>query len=201
MGTVPSADRYVDGPDVDHSKHHRSQEHMFDAVDDIRRSPTDGGQLALIVRRPEPFVREELAAAELSLADGVVGDSWNQRPSRRSVDGGPHPEMQLNLMNSRAAMAVAGSVDRWSLAGDQLYVDLDLSSANLPAGTRLEIGTAVIEVTAEPHTGCANFSRRFGAAARKFVNSDVGAELNLRGINAKVVQPGTIAVGDTITKR
>ena len=201
MGTVPSADRYVDGPDVDHSKHHRSQEHMFDAVDDIRASPTDGGQLDLIVRRPEPFVREELAAAELSVADGVVGDSWNQRPSRRSADGGPHPEMQLNLMNSRAAMAVAGSVDRWSLAGDQLYVDLDLSSANLPAGTRLSIGTAVIEVTAEPHTGCANFSRRFGAAARKFVNSDVGAELNLRGINAKVVQPGTIAIGDTITKR
>jgi MOSC domain-containing protein YiiM len=106
--------------------------------------------------------------------------------------------MQINIMNARATALVAGSKDRWPLAGDQLYVDLDLSGANLPPGTRLAIGSAVLEVTSQPHTGCAKFVARFGLDAMKFVNSPVGRELNLRGINAKVVTAGTIRVGDDV---
>ena len=129
-----------------------------------------------------------------------MGDSWNRRGSSRSIDGGPHPDMQLNIMNARAIALVAQSPDRWPLAGDQLFVDLDLSPANLPPGTRLAIGSAIVEVTAEPHTGCGKFVSRFGVDAMKFVNSTIGRELSLRGINAKVVQPGAIRIGDAVRK-
>jgi len=169
-------------------------------LDEIRRSPKDAGLLQLVVRRPQSGVREALAEGQLDLAEGLVGDNWQQRGSSRTADGSAHPEMQLNLMNSRAAALVAQADDRWQLAGDQLFVDLDLSKENLPAGTRLAIGSAVIEVTAIPHTGCAKFVERFGADAMRFVNSPVGKDLSLRGICAKVVQPGTIRPGDQVTK-
>ena len=160
-------------------------------VDDVRTAPSDAGRLELIVRRPAVDEREVLESGDLDLAVGLVGDTWNKRSSRRTEDGSPHPDMQLNLLNARAAALIAG---------DQLYVDLDLRDENLPAGTRLAIGSAVIEVTDQPHTGCAKFSSRFGADALRFVNSPIGTELKLRGINAKVVVPGTIRAGDTVTK-
>ena len=183
-----------------HGMEHPSLEILSAGLDDIRRSPADHGVLELIVRRPAPEVRETLESGELNHHEGLAGDTWNVRPSSRSADGGPHPDMQLNIMNARVIALIAQTPERRQLAGDQLYVDLDLSEANLPAGTQLAIGTAVIEVTAEPHTGCAQFSERFGADARKFVNSDGGREVRARGINAKVVQPGTVTRGDQITK-
>ena len=131
---------------------------------------------------------------------GLLGDTWGSRPSSSTPDGSPHPDKQLNVMNSRVIALIAVDRERWPLAGDQLFVDLDLSPANLPPGTRLALGSAVIEVTAPPHTGCQKFVERFGLDAMKFVNSPVGRELNLRGINAKVVQPGPIRVGDAVTK-
>src|SRR5262249_46460574 len=152
------------------------------------------------VRRPEVGAREVLETGQLDLAEGLVGDSWRRRTSRRTADGSPHPEMQLNIMNTRVVQLVAQDRNRWPLAGDQLFVDFDLSEANLPPGSRLAIGTAAIEVTREPHTGCSKFVERFGADAMKFVNAPQYQSLHLRGINAKVVRPGTIAVGDTITK-
>ena len=166
----------------------------------VHQSPKDDGLLEMIVRRPQVGEREILEEGQLDLVDGLVGDSWRIRSSRRTADGSPHPEMQLNLINSRLVALVAQDRSRWHLAGDQLYVDLDLSAANLPAGTRLSIGSAVIEVTAEPHTGCSKFVERFGLDAMRFVNSKEGRRLHLRGINAKVVQPGTIRVGDVATK-
>jgi hypothetical protein len=164
-------------------------------LDEIRQSPKDEGVLELIVRRPGMDEREILEEGELHPAEGLVGDSWSVRGSSRTPDGSAHPEMQLNIMNSRAIALVAQAKDRWQLAGDQLFLDLDLSAENLPAGTRLALGSAVIEVTAQPHTGCKKFVSRFGLDAMKFVNSPVGKELHLRGINARVVQPGAIRVG------
>ena len=166
----------------------------------IEQSPADAGVLALIVRRPWIDAREALDEGELSVEDGLVGDSWRERGSSRSADGRAHPDMQINVMNARVAALVAQQRERWKLAGDQLYVDLDLSAANLPAGTRLALGDAVIEVTPQPHTGCRKFVERFGLDAMKFVNSEVGRRLNLRGINAKVIRPGRIRVGDTVRK-
>jgi hypothetical protein len=169
-------------------------------LDAIRRSPKDGGVLQMIVRRPGVDAREVLETATLDVAEGLSGDSWSRRGSSRSRAGESYPDMQLNIMNARTVALVAGSRDRWALAGDQLYIDLDLSAENLPLGTRLSIGSAIIEVTAVPHTGCGKFAARFGVDAVKFVNSSIGRRLNLRGINAKVVQSGAIGVGDVVRK-
>ncbi len=179
---------------------HLTTEELEAGLVDIRSAPTDAGVLELIVRRPKVGQREVLQEGRLDVSEGLVGDTWRMRKSGRTADGSPHRDMQLNIMNARAAALVAGEKSRWSLAGDQLYVDMDLSAANLPAGTRLLLGTAVIEVTDQPHTGCAKFVARFGVDAMRFVNSPVGRELCLRGINARVVEGGTIRVGDIVNK-
>jgi hypothetical protein len=166
----------------------------------IRQSPSDHGTLALIVRRPQVDAREVLAEGELNAMEGLAGDTWSRRGSSRTVDRSPHPDMQLNLMNARVVEAVAGNIKRWPLAGDQLYVDLDLSQTNLPPGTRLSIGEAVIEITPQPHTGCGKFSARFGLDALKFVNSPEGRAMGLRGVNARVITPGRVRVGDSVRK-
>src|SRR4029079_12803435 len=132
--------------------------------------------------------REVLAEGELHPLEGLVGDSWKERGSSRTPDGSAHPEMQLNIMNARSIALVAQGRERWPLAGDQLYLDLDLSGENLPAGTRLALGDALSEVTAQPHTGCKHVSAPFGVEAMQFVNSSVGRELHLRGINARVIR-------------
>ena len=167
---------------------------------EVRQSPRDQGVLELVVARPGEGERQILEDGELSLLDGLVGDSWRSRSSARTSDGSPHPDMQLNVMNARVAALLAGAKSRWPLAGDQLFIDLDLSADNVPPGTRLAIGTAVIELTDQPHTGCGKFVERFGVAAMKLVNSELGRCLQLRGVNAKVVQPGHIRVGDLTRK-
>lgn len=179
---------------------HLTLEELQAGLDEIRQSPKDEGVLELIVRRPRIDEREVLEEAELDPVDGLAGDNWRLRGSSRTPDGSSHPEMQLNIMNARVVALVAQHKDRWPLAGDQLFLDMDLSAENLPAGTRLAIGSAVVEVTAQPHTGCKKFVARFGSDAMKFVNSDVGKQLRLRGINARVVQPGVIRTGDMVRK-
>lgn len=179
---------------------HLSKEQLEAGLEQILSSPKDSGNLDLIVRRPNTDQREVLQQGELDVHSGLVGDNWLARGSKATADGSAHPDMQLNIMNSRTIALVAQSRDRWPLAGDQLYVDLDLSDENLPPGTQLSIGRAIIEVTAEPHTGCKKFVERFGLEAMKFVNSGLGREINLRGINAKVIQSGSIQTGDKLSK-
>lgn len=179
---------------------HLTMEELEAGLDTIRAAPKDEGVLQLIVRRPRVEEREVLEEGELHPLEGLVGDSWKLRGSSRTADGSSHPEMQLNIMNARVTALVAQEKDRWQLAGDQLYLDMDISAANLPAGTQLAIGSAVIEVTPQPHTGCKKFLARFGLDAMKFVNSSRGRELHLRGINARVVQAGIIRVGQTARK-
>lgn len=175
---------------------------LQEVVQRIAESPAQDGLLQLIVRRPAVDAREVMEEAELDLALGLVGDTWSSRSSRRTEDGGPHPDMQLNVMNSRVLDAISGGDrSRWPLAGDQLIVDFDLTPENLPVGTQLAVGSAVIEVTDQPHTGCAKFADRFGVDALRFVNTGLGKERRYRGLNARVVTPGTIRQGDTITKR
>ncbi|GAC1504284.1 MAG: MOSC domain-containing protein [Candidatus Dormibacteraceae bacterium] len=173
---------------------------LEESLDHIRKAPADGGTVELIARRPDVDQREVLAEARLNPGDGLEGDTWRVRGSSRTPDGGPNPEAQLTLMNARVAAASAGDRDRWPLAGDQLYVDLDLSRTNLPPGIRVQIGSAVIEFSEPPHTGCAKFSSRFGVDALKFVNSAIGRELRLRGANCRVIVAGIVRPGDTIKK-
>ena len=179
---------------------HLTASELESGLDDVVRSPRDGGVLEMIVRRPKVGEREILDEGQLDLVEGLVGDSWKIRSSKRTADGTPHPDMQLNLINARLVALVSQDKGRWHLAGDQLYVDLDLSASNLPPGTRLSIGSAVIEVTAEPHLGCSKFVERFGLEAMKFVNDQSRRDLNLRGINARVVESGAVRVGDTVSK-
>ncbi len=179
---------------------HLTMAELEAGLDHVRSAPKDEGVLDLIVRRPRVDEREVLAMGELHLTLGLIGDSWGQRSSSRTADGSPHPEMQINVMSSRVIALVAQEKERWSLAGDQLFLDMDLSEENVPAGTRLSLGSAVLEVTPQPHLGCRKFVARFGMDAMKFVNSPLGKQLHLRGINAKVIQPGVIRVGDVARK-
>jgi hypothetical protein len=166
----------------------------------VRHSPSDEGVLEMIVSRPRVDARTVLAQAELNTVEGLVGDTWLARGGLQASHQSGYRDTQLTIMNTRAAALVAGDKDRWSLAGDQLYVDLNLGAANLPPGTRLAIGGAVVVVTAQPHTGCRKFADRFGADAVRFVNSEAGKQLNLRGINARVERAGPICVGDMVRK-
>jgi hypothetical protein len=179
---------------------HLTTSELEAGLEDIQRAPKDEGVLELIVRRPVINEREILEEAELHPTAGLVGDSWKRRRSTSTADGSPNPLMQLNIMNSRVTALVARNKDRWPLAGDQLYLDMDLSEDNVPAKTHLSLGSAVIEVTSPPHLGCQKFVARFGHQAMKFVNSPLGKQLHLRGINARVIQSGIIRVGDVARK-
>lgn len=179
---------------------HLTMEELGAGLDHIRRSPKDGGVLDMIVRRPQIDEREVLDVGELDMVQGLKGDNWRTRGSSLTADGSAHPDTQLNLMNSRVIALLAQDRERWQLAGDQLFVDLDLSTENLPPGSHLAIGSALIQVTAQPHTGCKKFAERFGVDAMRFVNTPLGRELNLRGINAKVIKPGIVRVGDAVRK-
>ena len=179
---------------------HLAMEALTAGLDDIRQSPKATGVLELIVRRPQTETREVLDAGELDLVEGLVGDNWKQRGSSQTPDGSANPDTQLTLTNARLMALVAQEKQRWPLAGDQLYVDFDLSVDNIPPGTRLSLGAAVIQITEPPHTGCKKYAARFGLDALKFVNSRVGRQLHLRGVNAKVIRPGVIRVGDVVKK-
>ncbi|MCY4516853.1 MAG: hypothetical protein OXB99_06405 [Acidimicrobiaceae bacterium] len=185
--------------DADEARH-RSAAELEAALPRIREAPAGTGTIQLIVRRPAEDRREVLNAARINDAEGIEGDTWNQRGTSLSADGGPHPNKQITIMNSRAAEAVIGPIDRWPLAGDQIYADLDIGHEALPAGTQLSIGTAVVEVAVEPHTGCAKFAARFGREALRFVNTGEGSSLRLRGVNCRVIQPGTVRVGDSVSR-
>jgi MOSC domain-containing protein YiiM len=184
--------------DVDHVPHHRDADQLAAGLEHVRLSPADEGSVQMLVIRPAVLEREVLDRVEISETSGVVGDTWDQRPSRRTPDGGPNPAAQVTVMNSRAVDLVAGDRDRWPLAGDQIYVDLDLGLDNLPTGTLLRLGGAVLEVTDAPHTGCAQFSERFGVDALRLTATPEGKAMRLRGINTRVVLGGQVAVGDAV---
>jgi MOSC domain len=166
----------------------------------IRDSPQDGGRLEAIVVRPAPGERRELQSCEISLAGGTHGDHWAKGCWMTTEDGKPHPDVQICIMNARCIGLIAHQRERWALAGDNLFIDLDLRPENLPPGQRLRLGTAVMEITSVAHSGCKSFAERFGSAAVVFVNAPTGKALRLRGVYARVVQDGLITVGDRVVK-
>jgi len=179
---------------------HLNTKQLEAGLDVIRQSPKDNGKVELIVRRLQEGEREILQVGQLDTAEGLIGDTWKTRTSSKTEDGSAHPDMQINIMNSRTISLLAQDKDRWPLAGDQFFIDMDLSDENLPPKIQLALGSAILEVTEIPHTGCSKFNERFGPDALRFVNSSVGIQLNLRGINAKVVLSGEVQIGDVIKR-
>ena len=179
---------------------HLPRERLMAGLGQIRDSPADRGRVVLVVSRPAVDQRELPAEAVLDQAAGLAGDNWLASGSKSTADGSADPERQITVMNARVAELVADGTDRMSLAGDQIYVDLDISHDNLPAGSLLAVGQAVLEVSEAPHLGCAKFVERFGAEAMRFVNSRLGRQLRLRGMNTRVVVPGIVRLGDVVSK-
>jgi hypothetical protein len=179
---------------------HLTEVELAEALPTVRRAPTVDGTVVVIVVRPDRELRELPDECEVTPEAGIPGDRWSRHCTRQLPDGRLNPDTQITLMNTWFLAQIAGSRERWPLAGDNLLVELDVSERNLPVGQRLRIGTAVLEITEHPHLGCAKFSKRFGAEALKFVNSDEGRRLRLRGVHAQVVQSGRISVGDRIEK-
>lgn len=180
---------------------HRPAADLIAAIPHIDAAPRDGGVVAMVLARPQPGERRILGEALLDPGYGLQGDGWQVRASRHTRDGSPHPEMQLTLMGVRVIDTITGGDrDRWALAGDQLYVDMDLSIASLPIGSRLRVGTAEVEITAFPHTGCAKFVARFGGDAMRFVNAGHGRPRRYRGVNARVVVAGVVRPDDVVTR-
>lgn len=182
------------------SRLHLTTEEIDAKIASVLESPKDNGTLEMIVRRPAENAREVVENGFLSVENGLIGDNWRTRGSSRTDNGLGHPEMQLNVMNWRFVNLIAGSRERAQLAGDQLFVDLDLSPDNLQPGTRLSIGSAVIEITAIPHLGCKKFVERFGIDAMKYANSEFGRGHNLRGVNARVIASGDVSVEDLVKR-
>jgi MOSC domain-containing protein YiiM len=181
-----------------HQTLHLTLSEMEAHLDYIRQTPLDNGVLEMIVCRPAVDERRMLFEADLDTDRGLIGDTWLSRGNHR---GGPsNLDCQINIMNSRVVALLAQDRDRWQLAGDQLFIDLNLSDENLPPGSQIAIGTAILEVTPEPHTGCQKFASRYGADATKFVNSPEGKRLHLRGVNARIVKSGSIRTGDVVMK-
>lgn len=179
---------------------HTSKEALSEGLPYIRGAPKDGGDLKCIVIRPELGTRQEITKGALSVSEGLSGDRWAWDSWRTTETGAPHPDVQICVMNSRCLELVAGSRDRWAAAGNNLVIDMDLSLGNLPPGSRLVVGTAEIEITAEPHFACGSFIERYGRDAGIFFNTGAGRAECLRGRYAKVVSDGQIAIGDRVHK-
>lgn len=176
---------------------HKTTDELEALLGGILDAPKDSGPIEMIVRRPGENVRETVESGELTTGAGLIGDDWINRVDE---NGDPYFPAQLTLMNARVADAVAGGRDRWPLAGDQIYVDMDISHENLPAGSQIKVGDAVVEISEVPHTGCAKFAGRFGKEALRFANVGVGRDNRFRGVNAFVVEGGSFSVGDKVTK-
>jgi len=163
---------------------------------DVIDAPKDEGVVRLIVRRPGKSQREILERGQFDTEVGLVGDDWINRPGRGSDK--PNPHAQVTIMNARVAALISGDPEpgTWAQCGDQLYVDLDISEQNMPAGTRVGIGDLELEIQAEPHTGCVQFRGWWGPEALRFISTKQGLALRMRGANAVVVQPGTVRPGD-----
>jgi MOSC domain-containing protein YiiM len=177
---------------------HRTLDELEPHLEHLRAAPADQGQVVLVVCRPSTGRRRLLAEGRIDLELGLVGDDWSTRPTR-APGRRPDPDKQVTVMNARMVALLDESPHRQALAGDQLYVDLDLSVDNLPPGARIAVGEAVLEVTDKAHLGCAKFVRYFGEEAMRFVNGRVGRRLRLRGLNARVVTPGAVRPGDPVT--
>ncbi|GAB1420761.1 MOSC domain-containing protein [Anaerolineales bacterium] len=177
-----------------------SREALLKAFEALAASDKDQGHVEMIVCRPNHGERIRLEKAELDPVQGLIGDNWQARGSRHTEDGQAHPDMQLTLMNSKIIDIVSGDISNWMWAGDQLYVDFDLSLENLPIGQRLQIGEAILEVSAPPHTGCKKFAERYGTEALKIINSAEGKAKRWRGMNTRIIQGGLIKTGDKIQK-
>jgi hypothetical protein len=187
---------------IQHTAHMRTDldRDLDQHLPNVRLAPRDVGRVELIVQRPRVDERVVVAEGVLDAASGLIGDRWVHHRSSSRPDAPPDPAVQLTLMSTRVLAAIEPDQSRWPLAGDQLYVDFDLSTDHLPVGARVAVGEAEVEVSAQPHTGCSKFSARFGSDALRWINNPTGRSLRMRGVNCRIIRGGTVRVGDMIRK-
>lgn len=178
---------------------HRSMEELLLALPDITSAPAEGPVSAIVIRE-DHGLRAMVDTADMSLARGMHGDHWERGCWRSTEDGRPHPDVQVCMMPARAIAVIAGDMPNWAAAGDNLFIDMDLSPGNCPPGTRLAMGTAEVVITDQPHNGCQSFIDSYGRDACVFVNTGAGKELRLRGIYGRVIRDGRVSVGDIVRK-
>lgn len=166
----------------------------------LAAAPKDEGRLDLIVMRPDAEARVLPERIEVTAGDGLPGDHWKHGAGNMREDGTADPDAQICIMMSGCIEAIAGPRENWAPAGDNFFLDMDLTPANMPPGTRFSIGTAEFVVTARPHNGCQKFIDRYGRDACLFVNTGAGKDLRLRGIYARVTKDGTVGLGDRVRK-
>jgi hypothetical protein len=158
-------------------------------LDAMRASPRDVGIVRALVRRADGGGRRELLdSVTLSEVEGMPGDAWGRRPDRT-------PESQLTAVEWGVAELIANG-HPIALFGDQLFLELDLSKGNLPVGSRVRLGAAVLEVSPKAHNGCQKYRRRFGPDALRFASRPDSRHRNFRGIYFRVVTEGLVRVGD-----
>lgn len=179
---------------------HLSKAELAAGLPGVLESPKDNGAIEQIIVRPAANERRPVNSVAISLAGGLEGDHWAQGCWKSNESGEPHPDVQICMMNSRCIDLIAGDKSNWAPAGDNLFIDMDLTPDNLPPGTHISMGTAVLEITDTPHKGCAKFIERYGRDACVFVNVGDGDRYKLRGIYGRVVQDGVISVGDKVSK-
>ena len=180
--------------------HHLAHARLEAGLPHILGAPKDQGLLRGIVVRPAKGERREPETCLLSLAGGAEGDHWAKGCWKTTPEGKPDPDVQICIMPARAIELIAGERANWAPAGDNLFIDMDLTPDNLPPGSRIGLGAAELEITAVPHNGCDSFIARYGRDACVFVNTGEGKRNRLRGIYARVVRDGVVSAGDSVRK-
>jgi hypothetical protein len=170
------------------------------ALPSVLAAPGGAGLVRLLCTRPQPNARAFPEVLTLSRGKGATGDYHPARPWLRLPDGSPDPRIEVSIMPWRVLDLVWRERDRVAHPGDNIAVDMTLAEADLPAGTRLAAGTAILRVSDVPNDGCAKWKVRYGKAAHDWITTPDHLRLRLRGLYAAIEQDGEVRIGDTLRR-